>query len=416
MIGNPEIQPFPADAVVNPDLEFAEALSRAARVAPRLAGVETGAVVLADASGTLTIQAASARFPPSVQTEWRGQRGDGLVGKVVQEGRPFVTGDLRASASEALPFGPTVPVRALIILPLKGREQILGCLIVAASEVRRFSPEQVEGLTRLASRVSIVIERVWRRQAEEQISQAERLRTIGGLARGIAHEFSSLLAIILGRAQLLLLQGQLAPEAVQQLQTIEQAALEGARTVRRIQEFSRPAPSRRYILVDLGQLLDEVKVFTRPRWEKEAQAAGFSYDVQIEAEPLPLIRGDPERLREAFTNLLLNALEAMPRGGRVRFGAARDGPWVRVTVHDTGEGMTVEVRRRAFEPFFHHEGAPWQRPGPQRGLGGRPAARWRDYCGHAAGPGDHGHGASSGRDGGGPAGAPAAEAHVPTGR
>ncbi len=343
------------EAITTADAELSAMLSSAARTAARLARVQIGAVVVADAARRLTIQA-SVGLPATVQAEWYAQPGHGLVGTMVHRGEPLIAGDLRVSAGESHPLGPRVPVRALIILPLKSTDQIFGCLIVADPVVRHFLPEEIDGITHLAAQVSTAIERARQRQVQEQMSQAERLRTIGQLASGVAHEFNNLLATILGRTELLLLRGGLASEVVQPLQVIERAALEGVSTVRLLQNFSRPVAPRRQVLVDLVKLLHEVKEFTRSRWEKEAQVAGIAYEVRIDTEPLPLIFGEPEGLREAFTNLLLNALDAMPRGGQVRFIAARDGDRIRIAIQDTGEGMSAEVRRRGFEPFFTTKG------------------------------------------------------------
>lgn len=182
--------------------------------------------------------------------------------------------------------------------------------------------------------------------AQEQLVKSERLRTFGQLASGVAHDFNNLLAAILGPTQLLLRQERRDPDLVRQLRVIEQAALDGARTIERIQAFTLDRSPRPHVPVDLAQLLDEVREFTRPRWENEAQMAGITYDVRIEAEPVPPVAGDPSELREAFTNRLLRALEAMPQGGQVRLTAARDGDWVRVTVEDTRSGILRDVRRR----------------------------------------------------------------------
>lgn len=188
--------------------------------------------------------------------------------------------------------------------------------------------------------------------AEDHLIQSERLRAFGQLASGVAHDFSNLLTVILGRIQMLLRQEGLEPNLARQFRVMEEAALGGARLVQRIQEFTRTRSSRPHIGVDVAQLLEEVREITRPRWGNEAEARGIAYDIQIEPEPVPPIAGDPAELREALTNLLLNALEAMPQGGQIRLTAAKEGDQVRVTVEDTGYGMSAEVRRRAFEPFF----------------------------------------------------------------
>lgn len=194
------------------------------------------------------------------------------------------------------------------------------------------------------------------RTTREQLVQTERLRGFGQLASGVAHDFNNLLGAILGRTELLLRRERLDPRTRGELQIIAQAALDGARAVERIWDFTRPRPPRPYGPVNLAQVLREAREFTRPRWETEAQAAGITYEVRVDAEPVPPIAGDPAELREAFTNLLLNALEAMPRGGPVRLTVAQESDRVRVIVEDAGCGMSEEVQPRVSETFFTTKG------------------------------------------------------------
>jgi CheY-like chemotaxis protein len=95
---------------------------------------------------------------------------------------------------------------------------------------------------------------------------------------------------------------------------------------------------------------------TRPRWKDEAQSRGVSYEVAIEGGPVPWVAGRPEELREVFTNLLTNALEAMPGGGRLVFTLRVEENGVVATVRDTGVGLSPETAKRVFEPFFTTKG------------------------------------------------------------
>jgi CheY-like chemotaxis protein len=155
----------------------------------------------------------------------------------------------------------------------------------------------------------------------------------------------------MGRAQLLLTQLE-EPGQRRQLQIIERAAMDGARTVRRIQEFTRMRRDRPFEPVDLNQVVEEVVEVTRSRWKDDAVARGISYEVRVEPTALPLIAADPSELREVVTNLVLNALDAMPDGGRVTLTTSVDRETVVCAVTDTGIGMTEEVRQRVFDPFF----------------------------------------------------------------
>lgn len=114
--------------------------------------------------------------------------------------------------------------------------------------------------------------------------------------------------------------------------------------------------ARAFQAVDLNRVIEEVVEITRSRWKNEAQVRSISYDVAVEAAPLPQVAADPSELREALTNIMLNALDAMPQGGRVTFKTGVKGERVYCVVTDTGVGMTEEIRQRIFDPFFTTKG------------------------------------------------------------
>jgi signal transduction histidine kinase/ActR/RegA family two-component response regulator len=187
-------------------------------------------------------------------------------------------------------------------------------------------------------------------ESQQRIIQNERLRALGEMAGGVAHDFNNVLAVVVGRAQLL--QRQVAPDLRRQLAIIEQVAQDGAQTVRRIQEFARMRRTRPWQHVDVTEIIREVVEATRPRWTDQAQARGVTYAMRLNLAPVPPVTGDPAELRESCMNMLFNALDAMPQGGSVTFSTAGEGDRVVCMVEDTGTGMSEEVRRRCFEPFF----------------------------------------------------------------
>jgi signal transduction histidine kinase/ActR/RegA family two-component response regulator len=195
-----------------------------------------------------------------------------------------------------------------------------------------------------------------RRQSEERAAQTEKLRALGQLASGVAHDVNNLLAAVLGRAELARLEverGQIDPaRLLEALGQIEQAAEDGARTVRRIQEFARVRTDADVAVVDLSKLARDTVELTRPSWRDAAQAGGRSIVVDVDVEPGLLVAAEPLELREVVTNLILNAVDAMPRGGRLRVHGRREGSMVQLAVSDTGVGMSRAVSQRVFEPFF----------------------------------------------------------------
>ena len=138
---------------------------------------------------------------------------------------------------------------------------------------------------------------------------------------------------------------------------IERAAQDGAATVRRLQDFTRVRTDRSFRPVALAQVVDDCLSLTRGRWRDEAGRAGIVYEVTHVPGDVPDVAGEASELREVLTNLILNALDAMPAGGALYLvtDVTPDGE-VRLSVTDSGEGMSDEVRARIFDPFFTTKG------------------------------------------------------------
>ncbi len=195
------------------------------------------------------------------------------------------------------------------------------------------------------------------RRLREQVLHAEKLRTVGEMAAGIAHNFNNVLTTILTRAQLLAQQESDTVTLKRGLSLIEQAASDGAALVRRLQGLARgsAAPERNWL--DLNVLVREVVDTTQPLWHDHTRREGRPVEVHLALAALPLLLGRAAELREVLTNLLLNAIEAMPKGGGITIRTWAEASAVGVRVSDTGIGMTPEVQRRVFDPFFTTKGA-----------------------------------------------------------
>jgi PAS domain S-box-containing protein len=194
------------------------------------------------------------------------------------------------------------------------------------------------------------------RQLREQVLQAEKLRVVGEMAAGIAHNFNNVLTTILTRAQILGHQITDATALQRGLNLIAQAASDGATIVRRLQQLARGPGTSEVEALDLNAVVQGVVETTQPVWHDHAAQAGRPVEVRSELTPLPPIAGRAAELREVLTNLLLNAVEAMPQGGQLTLRSWAEGDEVCVAVCDTGVGMTPEVQRRLFDPFFTTKG------------------------------------------------------------
>ena len=188
-----------------------------------------------------------------------------------------------------------------------------------------------------------------------QFTQVEKLSAVGSLASGVAHDFNNCLAVICGRAELML---KYTPDAKTRrgLELIVQSARDGAKTVKRIQDFARQRQDRDFETVSVDQLLSDVSEITRPRWKGAAEAAGTQIDFALRNRSGAHVLGDASELRDVLVNMIFNAVEAMNGGGRLALSALQHDEKVVVTVEDTGCGMSPEVRSRVFDPFFTTKG------------------------------------------------------------
>ena len=216
------------------------------------------------------------------------------------------------------------------------------------------SPMVVEGRT--TGVLGIARDVTEQKEERERAARADKLRALGQLASGVAHDFNNSLAAILGRAQLLHRQTK-DPALVRNVEIIQTAAQDAAATVRRIQTFARKSSAKEFDYVDVRNLLNDAIEITRTRWHNEARLRGLNYQVKLVAETELPANGSASELREVFVNLIVNAVDAMPNGGCLAISCARKDDLLELHFADTGSGMSDDVREKVFEPFFSTKGA-----------------------------------------------------------
>ncbi len=193
------------------------------------------------------------------------------------------------------------------------------------------------------------------RELQERLLRSEKLRALGELAAGVAHDFNNNLGIILGRTQLLINQTKNAGQ-ISGLTVIRQAAMDAGEAVRRIQQFSRVREDHAHEPLDLKSIVEEVIEITRGKWKNDAQRRGVKVEVALEAKKTPVILGSRSEIREALTNLIFNSVDALPRGGRIAIRCRGERDMAVIEVSDNGTGMSDTVKGRVFEPFFTTKG------------------------------------------------------------
>jgi signal transduction histidine kinase len=275
--------------------------------------------------------------------------------------------ELRDLVTRALSSGEAAIRDSTLAIPLTGKDLLLltgirdggaasapgvlnavGTLATAAlAEMRR--------ATTLAAEIDTV--RTWR----DRTIETERLEAVGELAAGVAHHLNNIMTVIIGTVDL----AARRPHAISPncLQTIRQASLEATEIVRRLGSFSRRRGDEAQSIVDLNELVKEAVELSRGRWQDEAQLHGIDIDLDVNADLMPPVGIDTGSLREVIVSLLLNAIDALPQGGRIRVRTWSTEDMVHCEIADDGIGMSREVRQRALEPFFTTKGP------RRRGLG-----------------------------------------------
>jgi len=288
--------------------------------------------------------------------------GEGITGMVALTGRGEIVDDAEADPRSVTVPGTPPEQSALLCVPLVSQDRVVGVITLSRIGSRTFQQDDLELATLFAGQCSAAIAnaRMYEsmkaaydelRDTQAQLVQAAKLNALGEMAGGVAHDFNNILAAILGRTQLLL-QTMLDPDFRRQLLVIEQAALDGAQTVRRVQEFTRVRQDEHFETVDLNQVLLGVTELTRPVWESGAKRRGVTIDVHLELGATRMTVGNASELREVFTNLVLNAVDAMPNGGELWITSSNGAGVVAVQIRDTGVGMDEATLGKIFDPFF----------------------------------------------------------------
>ena len=197
------------------------------------------------------------------------------------------------------------------------------------------------------------------RGTQQQVIRQERMHALAVMAGGVAHDLNNALAVVLGFSEIVLRDCQEVPalaEDKQAMEAIITAAEDAAQMVRRLGEFTRPESDSVRQPVDLNALVKQAVVLTEPRWRTQAFAAGADIEVRTETSAVSVISADPAELREALTNLIFNAVDAMPDGGTITLRTRQEDEKVTLEVSDTGTGMDEDVRERCLEPFYTTKG------------------------------------------------------------
>jgi signal transduction histidine kinase/ActR/RegA family two-component response regulator len=268
-------------------------------------------------------------------------------------------------------------LRALVAAPLLVESKVFGLLVAARRQPQSFSSGECEFLKQVTEHVALAshqsqlygaLQQAYDdlRQTQQAIMQQERLRALGQMASGIAHDINNAISpVTLYTESLLETEPNLSAKARDYLTTIQHSIEDVAHTVGRMREFYRQRETQLTLTpVLLNRMVDQVADLTRARWSDMPQQRGVVIELRRElAGDLPAVMAVESEIREALINLVFNAVDAMPEGGtltlctrRIEGTEENPRPQAEVQVADTGVGMDEDTRRRCLEPFFTTKG------------------------------------------------------------
>lgn len=263
---------------------------------------------------------------------------------------------------------------SMVCAPLQVESKVFGVLVVARFQANAFISAECEFLRQLSEHVALAAHQAQLhgalqtayddlRQSQQAILQQERLKALGQMASGIAHDINNALSpVSLYTEAMLETETGLSPSGRGQLEIINRAVEDVGQTIGKMREFYRLRETQLETEpVQLNELVDQVLELTRARWNDMAMQRGIVIKVEATSTPdLPPVLGVASEIREALVNLVFNAIDAMPDGGVLAVSTAKVatdvGDAVRVSVVDNGIGMDAEARRRCLEPFFTTKG------------------------------------------------------------
>jgi PAS domain S-box-containing protein len=268
-------------------------------------------------------------------------------------------------------------LRSLVLAPLLVESAVFGVLVAARFEAGAFRSTDCEFLRQLSEHVGLAAHQAHvyaalqaayddLRQTQQGVVQHERLSALGQMASGIAHDINNaIVPVAIYTETILETEHGLTPRGREQLEIVRRAVQDVAATVARMREFYRQRDAQPFLeRVDVNKLIQQVLDLTRARWSDMPQQRGITIRVQKDLDlESGTIMGAESEIREALTNLIFNAVDAMPDGGtltvRTRVdnsSSSQNHRRVKIEISDTGVGMSEETRKHCLEPFYTTKG------------------------------------------------------------
>jgi signal transduction histidine kinase len=341
-------------AAINQALDLETLLADAVGRVIQVVGADAGGIRLLDPkSNELSFvfnQGLSPEYAAIIHT---ARLGEGIAGRVVQDGEPVLIADMWERMRTHAPSHPHVReallkegLRARVEVPLCSRERTVGTLGVASRTPGAFGPADVDLLTAIGNQLGMAIENA---RLQQQALEAERLAAVGRVATSVAHDLRSPLGGIIRSADFLA-RPELSDSTRQKLsRAVVALARRLINTTQEILDYTRGGRMvLRLASCDLPEFLEQVievlRVDFSDRGIEVIEEWGYTGEVQM----------DPDRMAQVVYNIAANARDAMPEGGQLTIGTRRVNGWVELWFADTGPGVPPELCEHIFEPFVSH--------------------------------------------------------------
>jgi signal transduction histidine kinase len=357
--------------IINSTLNIAEVLESIMKYANRvthsvastlmLLDEETGELVFSVPTGPKSDELMDFRLPP----------GKGIAGWVAENEQHLLIPDVKKDKRfyEKTDEMSGFETKSILCVPLKAKSKMIGVLeVINKIDNTSFTEEDAMLLNIFANQAAVAIENARfygelkdryeeEKQLQEKLVESEKLRAMGLMASGVAHDFNNMLAIIFGNIDLAEVEDN-KDMLLKRLAKIRKAAVDSANVIKRLQKFTKTnSEDTPFQPVKLNDLVREAIEISTPMWKDGPQAKGISVEiVDALTEEEFIILGNETDLREAVINMIFNSVNAMPQGGKIHLAMYMKNESIYLELSDNGVGMTEETKRRIFDPFFTTKG------------------------------------------------------------
>ena len=358
-------------SIINSTLNIAEVLKNIMKYANRvtnsvastlmLLDEETGELVFSVPTGPKSDKLTDFHLPP----------GEGIAGWVAENEQHLLIPDVKKDKRfyEKTDEMSGFETKSILCVPLKAKSKMIGVLeVINKVDDTSFTEEDAMLLNIFANQAAIAIENARfydelknryeeEKQLQEKLAESEKLRAMGLMASGVAHDFNNMLAIIFGNIDLAEVEDN-KDMFLERLAKIKKAAVDSANIIKRLQKFTKTSSEDTpFQPVKFNDLAREAIEISTPMWKDGPYAKGISIEiVDALTEEEFIILGNDTDLREAIINMIFNSVYAMPQGGKIHLAMYTKDESIYLEISDNGIGMTEETKKRIFDPFFTTKG------------------------------------------------------------